>query len=487
MKEGYSSAIQLTGVSDYIPSTQECIKPLENEEEMDYTAMDDDILMETEGLVTFHRDEEGVYEVDASGDKKKLKAAEITLADCLACSGCVTSAESVLVNAQSITEFQKQVKEAKKRGEAIWMSVSPQVKASIAAHYDMDIKDAWEGIIQFLQEKYGADRVMDTNRARQMAHYQMAEEFIRRYKEKEALPMLVAVCPGFVCYMEKNHGDFINNLSKTKSPQAIMGQKMAEQQQPYYHAAFMPCYDKKLEASRKEFANPEPETAIVLTATELIELMDDEKFDLQKHTTPKQQNPSLFKDIGNENMVLDHQFIGSGGYLEYVMVIAAKVLFDRDVKKIVYKKKRNNDFQHTEIVDEHGNVLLKFAKAYGFRNIQNIVRQLESQKSPYHFVEVMACPSGCNNGGGQLGDASENRKERVHRLENVEKVYRSTHDIQDATTHVQQHLKTKKLLQNETFLTTYNKLTPERDGMKQRQLDRKPNGKPVITTDMVDW
>lgn len=88
-----------------------------------------------------------------------------------------------------------------------------------------------------------------------------------------------------------------------------------------------------------------------------------------------------------------HESSGSGGYSDHIFRYAAKELFDIDVVEMEYKNLRNPDFREV-ILEKDGKLLLRFAVANGFRNIQNLVQKLKRGKSSYHYVEVMACPSG---------------------------------------------------------------------------------------------
>lgn len=88
-----------------------------------------------------------------------------------------------------------------------------------------------------------------------------------------------------------------------------------------------------------------------------------------------------------------HEQSGSGGFSDHLFKYAAKELFDEEVTTLEYKNLRNPDFKEV-ILERNGQVLLRFAIANGFRNIQNLVQKLKRGKSAYHFVEVMACPSG---------------------------------------------------------------------------------------------
>ncbi|NXU64128.1 NARF factor, partial [Horornis vulcanius] len=99
-----------------------------------------------------------------------------------------------------------------------------------------------------------------------------------------------------------------------------------------------------------------------------------------------------FDDL-KEGDVVRHDGKRSDGYLEHIFKHAAKELFGMDVKEITYKALKNKDFQEVTL-EKDGETVLRFAAAYGFRNIQNMVLKLKKGKFLYHFVEVLACPGG---------------------------------------------------------------------------------------------
>eukprot|EP00262_Sarcandra_glabra_P010880 TRINITY_DN2646_c0_g1_i1.p1 TRINITY_DN2646_c0_g1~~TRINITY_DN2646_c0_g1_i1.p1 ORF type:complete len:263 (-),score=55.40 TRINITY_DN2646_c0_g1_i1:52-744(-) len=111
---------------------------------------------------------------------------------------------------------------------------------------------------------------------------------------------------------------------------------------------------------------------------------------------------------------------GSGGYAETIFRHAAKTLFGREIKgPLEFKILRNSDFREVNLEVE-GKTVLKFALCYGFRNLQNIVRKVKTGKCDYHFLEVMACPSGCLNGGGQIKPKmGQSAKDLIQSLESV--------------------------------------------------------------------
>ncbi len=110
-----------------------------------------------------------------------------------------------------------------------------------------------------------AEYVFDTTFARDFSLHESQREFVERFKtSSKHLPLLSSSCPGFICYAEKTHGSFIlPYISDVKSPQQIMGslikeylaKKLDVTPDVFYHVSVMPCFDKKLEASRKEFYN----------------------------------------------------------------------------------------------------------------------------------------------------------------------------------------------------------------------------------------
>ncbi|KAF5901860.1 cytosolic Fe-S cluster assembly factor NARFL isoform X1, partial [Clarias magur] len=368
----------------------------------------------------------------------KLEKAKITLNDCLACSGCITSAESILITQQSHEELYRILRLNKQRNRSqqklVVVSLSPQSRASLATRYSLSSSEVARRLTKFFKN-LGVHYVFDTAFSRTFSLLESQKEFLRRFsrkdEDKKALPMLSSACPGWICYAEKTHGDFIlPYISTTRSPQQMMGSLVksffASQQgvepQNIYHVTVMPCYDKKLEASRPDFYFKEAETRevdCVITSGEVLKMLEVEGVSLSD-VEPAPLD-AMFSNVCSEEL-LCHAGSGSGGYLHHVYTHAAKQLFGVEVEELTYKTLKNKDFQEV-ILEKDGEVLLRFASTYGFRNIQNLVQKLKRGKSPYHFVEVMACPSGCLNGGGQLKPVGDQSNKEL--LQQVEEAYRA--------------------------------------------------------------
>ncbi|XP_014476621.1 PREDICTED: probable cytosolic Fe-S cluster assembly factor CPIJ010948 [Dinoponera quadriceps] len=431
MASRFSGALQITNLDDFITPSQECIKPIE---------------MKSSGSKTGSKikiQSDNAYSaISEIGQPEKLQKVEITLADCLACSGCITSAESVLVTQQSREEllrvFQEKVAQqnvGNTDSKYIVVSLSVQPVLSLAQRYELTPEQALCKLAGFFY-RLGADTVLDMTMADDFALLEAAKEFVERYKAnkegaKDQLPMLSSSCPGWVCYAEKTHGNFIlPYISITKSPQQIMGslvkyhlaEIMGLSPEQVYHVTVMPCYDKKLEASREDFYNQQKETRdvdCVITSIELEQMLNEDGLILNEIDEGEIKQPfgSYGKEI--ENRLWGHSGSGSGGYADFIFRYAAKNLFDEESVTVDFKNLRNPDFQEAEL-KRNDQVLLKFAIINGFRNIQNIVQKMKRRKCVYDYVEIMACPCGCLNGGAQVRpEGNVQPRELASTLENM--------------------------------------------------------------------
>lgn len=385
------SFVRLENLNDFIQPSTACIKPVEKRKP---------------GVVA--------------------KVADINLSDCLACSGCITSAESVLVQQQNHEELFNIINETKmsKLNREIVVSLSLQSIATLANKYSMDAQEAAERIASFLVS-IGCDRVYDINLARHLALVESYREFKRRFKEKTKPPIISSICPGWICYAEKTNGDLvIPHLSRIRSPQQIMGALLkrgihlsglaedTKMKPEIYHVTLMPCFDKKLEASRGDFKNElngTPDVDCVLTPVELEQILESEGVSLIDFDRRK-LDVSIMTDSEFDAPLTSHFGSVSGGYAENILLTMASEMIGKSCDElrdmIEYSTMKNGDF--IELKPKFSNLpnsgdlkLPMFAIVNGFRNIQTIVQRLKRKVLKYDYIEIMACPSGCINGGAQ--------------------------------------------------------------------------------------
>uniref|UniRef100_UPI00358FF550 cytosolic Fe-S cluster assembly factor narfl-like isoform X1 n=2 Tax=Myxine glutinosa TaxID=7769 RepID=UPI00358FF550 len=358
------------------------------------------------------------------------------LSACLSCDGCISAAECNLIAQQSPLTLQRVIDLNRRcdssKHRLIVVSISPQSRAAIAARYGLSLLDTMCHLTSFLRG-LGVSRIFDLTFAEDFALLECQREFVQRFQEG-SLPLLTSSCSGWVVFAEKTHGKIITpHLSTCRSSQQIMGSLLkdyfAKQQavkpESIYHVVVMPCYDKKLEATRMDFYRDNVgirDVDCVLTTGELVKMLENNGLtslaDIEKATPD-----TLFSCMDVVGM-RGHSGNGTGGYLEHVFRYAAKELFGQSVTDIKYKTLRNKDFREV-VLERDGKVQLRFAAAYGFRNVQNVVQKLKRDKFPYHFVEVAACSAGCLSGRGQVVAGTDQELADLP-LEAVEAAYRST-------------------------------------------------------------
>lgn len=458
-----SAILSADDLNDFISPGVACIKPIETLPK---------------------QDDSNLYEVTT---EDKLQAANptpasISLTDCLACSGCVTSAEAVLVSLQSHTEvlntldahpelnvrhlfdLQNGTPKGQTRphpeARVFVASVSPQVRASIAATFGISEQKAGFLIEQLLsgsqglriggQHNSGFQWVVDTNRMREACLVLGAQEVADAMQDRSTpKPILTSACPGWVCYAEKTHPHILPHLSALKSPQALSGtllksvlsKSLGIHPSQIWHLAIMPCFDKKLEASRGELTDqswsedhlatlesPVRDVDCVITSRELLSLA--EARGIQLASLPLRPLPHTDAPPFPDTRIARYLFPkprrraqatadagSSGGYLYHILRIQ-QILHPSSTISI--QRGRNADVvEYALTVPNSEKPLMKCARYYGFRNIQNLVRKLKPPKqsklpgairrmantaggTEYAYVEVMACPGGCTNGGGQI-------------------------------------------------------------------------------------
>ncbi|KAJ1737588.1 Cytosolic Fe-S cluster assembly factor nar1 [Coemansia sp. Benny D160-2] len=457
----FSGGIRLTDLNDYITPGQECIKPVKANKSG----------QQADGSTIRVGQEGDYYEVTKDGEETKLEKASITLNDCLACSGCVTSAETVLITMQSHHELLSVLDENRQLHESgngekvkyVVVTVAPQVVASLSLKYQLSPLSVAKRMTSTLKAM-GVSQVVDSAFSRDLTLAESAREFVERFRKSEgklhgeqsgALPMLASWCPGWVCYAEKTHAEVLPWMSTTKSPQQAMGsvvkdylaKKLQLTPDRIYHVAVMMCYDKKLEASRNDFYNDIYRTRdvdCVITTGEFDRLLSETATSLS--TASEAPLDSLFKvqEPGQEHLY-SSAGTSAGGGLEYILSYAAHELFgiaisSEEIAKaglgemqhpLLQAKAVRNQADHREITLLDPNTkqpLLVFATVYGFRHLQNLVRKLKSGRSVYHYVEVAACPSACSNGGGQIQPDDPSPAAKKQWVAETERIYRTAAD-----------------------------------------------------------
>lgn len=496
-----SAILSADDLNDFISPGLACIKPVETLPQKSTASAEVRLrspFSRREDISNSSSQLQNAYEVTTEDKVQPENQAptQISLTDCLACSGCVTSAEAVLISLQSHAEVLNtldahrpaplivaqdgniSVSRKIEPDERIYVaSVSPQVRASLAATYGISERKAGYMIDQLLSGPQGLRAggkhgngftwVIDTDVLRQMVLTLAAQEVTETLHTSSSSesgkytspkkPILSSACPGWICYAEKTHPHVLPHLSRLKSPQALSGtfvksilsRTLGIAPSQIWHLAVMPCFDKKLEASREELTDAAwnngsnaSQSAVrdvdcVITSRELLMLASSR--DISLPSLPlKSLAPTYaprFPDSTIDSFLFSHTqsskqssvYGTSGGYLYYILLSHQE---KHPGSRIAVQRGRNSDVIEYSLMSDSNETIMKAARYYGFRNIQNLVRKMKPARASrlpganrrgaagsgasssgldYAFVEVMACPGGCTNGGGQirLDDARE--------------------------------------------------------------------------------
>lgn len=425
----FSGALTLTDLNDFITPAQACIKPVEQSNanlsvEKEAGTADTEIHIDSSGAYYEVSGNDSSSQPTSSG--KQLEQAQISLNDCLACSGCITSAESVLITLQSHTEVLNFLEANSSSSESYKIpviSIAPQSLASLAASLShssptpITPRQVQRRVELFCKNVLGFAHVFDTTFARHLALREHVAEFEERRLKDQAggedavgqLPMLASACPGWICYAEKAHSEMLPFIATTKSPQQVMGTlvkewmgaKWGKLPQDVYHVSVMPCYDKKLEASRQDFYNETYSTRdvdCVITTGELELMMREKEWNLslprELDDAPWQSSSSSF-DLPE---LLQHPGSSSGSYLQSIvshLTASSSIPLQLSVKTL-----RNADYEEHVLTEVgSGNVVFKGAKCYGFRNLQNVVRKVGRERG----VRVGSGAAGTLGGRAAVG------------------------------------------------------------------------------------
>ena len=227
-------------------------------------------------------------------------------------------------------------------------------------------------------------------------------EFIDRVKNKGVLPMMTSCCPGWIKYMEYNYPDQLDHLSSCKSPQQMFGAlvknylpgKIGVPAEKICHISIMPCVAKKYEHNRPEMESENGrDVDIVLTTREAAKLFKLRDINLAT------LNDEKFDSFMGEGTGAARIFGTTGGVMEAALRTVVYKLTGGKVDQLDYHAARGYRGVK-EAALTIGELEVKVAVVNGIGNVKAVMDDVRAGKSPYHFIEVMACPGGCLNGGG---------------------------------------------------------------------------------------
>ncbi len=320
---------------------------------------------------------------------------------CVSCGQCIAVCP---VGAISEKDNTKEVFEAIADPEKhVVVQAAPAVRAALGEAFGMPIGTDVEGKMAAALRRLGFDKVFDTNFSADLTIMEEANEFLDRVKNGGKLPLITSCSPGWVKYCEHYFPDMTENLSSCKSPQQMFGaitksyyaEKMGLDPKNIVCVSIMPCTAKKFEIGRDDQAGAGvPDVDFALTTRELARMID--RAGIQFTALPDEG----FDDPLGTGTGAAVIFGATGGVMEAALRTAVEKLTGEELKALDFTDVRGTD----GIKEASYNVAgmdVKVAVASGLANARELLNKVKNGEADYQFIEIMGCPGGCVNGGGQ--------------------------------------------------------------------------------------
>lgn len=320
---------------------------------------------------------------------------------CMQCGQCtLVCPTGALMEKNDIPLVDKAFKEGKK----VIVQTAPAVRAAIAEEFGEKIGTTGTGKMVAALHRLGFYRVFDTNFGADLTIMEEASELLHRMNNGGVLPQITSCSPGWVNYMEYYYGDLIPNVSTCKSPHEMVGaiiksyyaEKHGLDPKDIFVVSIMPCTAKKYESKRDANAvNGLADVDAVLTTRELARLI--KRSGINWKMLPEEQfDDDLLGEYTGAGVI----FGVTGGVMEAALRTAYHVLTGKEADLLAFTAVRGLEGVKEASLDINGTVV-KVAVASGMKNAKPLLDQIREGKSDYAFIEIMGCPGGCINGGGQ--------------------------------------------------------------------------------------
>ena len=320
---------------------------------------------------------------------------------CIMCGQCVSVCPTGALMEKS--EISK-VDAAFRAGKYVVVQTAPAVRAALGEDFGMKIGTPVTGKMVAALRRLGFKKVFDTNYAADLTIMEEATELMGRIKNGGKLPMFTSCCPGWVNYAEYNYSDCLDHLSSCKSPHEMMGailkhfyaEKIGVKPEDMFVVSIMPCTGKKYEEQREELSSENlRDVDAVLTTRELAKLIKRSGIEF-----PRLPEEEFDNDIIGEYTGAGVIFGVTGGVMEAALRTAYFWLTGKEHEMVKFEAVRGFEGLKEASLEINGQTI-NVAVAQGMKNAKVLMDEVRAGTSKYHFIEIMGCPGGCINGGGQ--------------------------------------------------------------------------------------
>ena len=297
------------------------------------------------------------------------------------------------------------VDEAKRQGKFVVCQVAPAVRSAIAEEFGEKIGTNGTNKMIAALHRLGFNRVFDVNFGADLTIMEEGYELLHRIKNGGVLPQITSCSPGWINYMEYFYPEVIPNMSSCKSPHQMQGAITKTyfakvhnlDPKDIFVVSIMPCTAKKYEKSRSEMeVDGIRDVDAVLTTRELGRMIKRAGINWKLLPEDEGFDQDLLGEYSGAGVI----FGVTGGVMEAALRTAYFVLTGKEHERISFEAVRGFEGIKDATIDING-LKVRVAVCSGMKNAKVLLDQIKKGESPYHFIEIMGCPGGCVNGGGQ--------------------------------------------------------------------------------------
>ncbi|MCL1829251.1 MAG: NADH-dependent [FeFe] hydrogenase, group A6 [Oscillospiraceae bacterium] len=284
------------------------------------------------------------------------------------------------------------------------VGTAPAVRAAIGEEFGKEIGTNSEGTMVAALRRLGFDAVFDVNASADLTIMEEGTEFIHRLKEGGVLPMITSCSPGWIRFCEQYYPEFIPNLSSCKSPQQMFGAMMKSyyakvkgiDPKDIFVVTVMPCTAKKFEIRRDDQSSADGlwDIDVSITTRELAKMI--RRVGINWDLLPEEKFDPEFGDFTGAGLI----FGATGGVMEAALRTVVEKLSGKELAELDFREVRGVEGVKEASYDVAG-TNVRVAVASGTANAAKLLDKIKRGEADYHFVEIMCCPGGCVNGGGQ--------------------------------------------------------------------------------------
>lgn len=354
---------------------------------------------------------------------------DIASVPCINCGQCVVNCPTGALREKDDT--QKVWDAISNPAVHVLVQTAPAVRVALGEEFGMPMGTRVTGKMAAALRRLGFDKVFDTDFAADLTIVEEAHELIDRVKNGGKLPMFTSCSPGWIKFIEQYYPDMLDNLSSCKSPHEMMGamlksyyaQKNDLDPENIMVVSVMPCTAKKFEAAREELSsNGMPDVDVVITTRELARMIKQARIDFVN--LEDEHFDAFFGDSTGAGVI----FGATGGVMEAALRTAYEEITGTPLEKLEITPVRGIA-GIKEATVKVGDLDVKVAVCSSTGAAAKLIKDIREGKATYHFIEVMACPGGCVNGGGQPFVRSDIKLEKDPRVLRASAIYEEDEDM----------------------------------------------------------